>query len=140
MPKIKRTQKPLTKTDKAVLILVETTPMKRHLVAQFAKENSLNFITYTEKEWATLEEIDQYIQEEDLSKQILNLPIGANKDFSLDKLQEETIKKMTQIKNLNINETAKRLKIGRATLYRRLEKYGLNLKTEREKQTKKQAA
>ena len=104
------------------------------------KKNNLAFTTYTESEWATLEEIDQYIQEEELSKQIINLPLGSNQEFSLDKIQEATIKKVTQMKSLNINEAAKTLKIGRATLYRRLEKYGMDLKKERKELMKKQAA
>ena len=127
------------KENKNILILVGNNHKKARLTSHFAQENGLDFMTYTESEWATLEEIDQYIQEEELSKQIINLPVGANKDLSLDKIQEKTIKNITKIKNLKVHEAAKRLKIGRATLYRKLEKYGLNLKKERAKQ-KKQAA
>ncbi|MCZ0932005.1 MAG: hypothetical protein OXJ52_02515 [Oligoflexia bacterium] len=137
MPKAKKNQNP---QNKVILISVGANHIQNRVISKFARENRLDFTTYTEKEWATLEEIDQYIQEEELSKQIINLPIGANKDFSLDKLQEATIKRVVQIKNLNVNEAAKRLKIGRATLYRKLEKYGLTLKNERKKRTKKQAA
>ena len=126
--------------NKVTLISVGANHLQKQVISKFARTNHLNLMTYTEEEWATLEEIDQYIQEEELSKQIVNLPIGSNKDFSLDNLQEATIKRVTQIKNLNINEAAKRLKIGRATLYRKLEKYGLQIKNERKKQIKKQAA
>ena len=125
--------------NKVLLISVGAGRQTNRLISKFANSNHLDFMTYTESEWATLEEIDQYIQEEELSKQIINLPVGANKDFSLEKIQEETIKKVTQIKDININKAAKRLKIGRATLYRKLEKYGLNIKKEREKQLKKAA-
>ena len=130
--------------NKVFLISVGADSQQNKSISKFARENQLDFMTYTETEWATLEEIDQYIQEEELSKQIINLPVGSNADFSLDKIQEKTIKKVTQIKNINIQTAAKKLKIGRATLYRKLEKYGLNLKRERErereKQIKKQAA
>ena len=142
MPKIKKIQQ-TEKENQAVLVFVGANSEQKNLVSKFARENHLDFRTYTESDWATLEEIDQYIQEEELSKQIINLPIGAaNKEVSLDKLQENTIKKIIQIKNLNVNEAAKILKIGRATLYRKLEKYGMNLKKEREKikQIKKKAA
>ena len=139
MSQIKKNQIPQTE-NKVILISVGANPKQNKAISMFARENQLDFMTYTETEWATLEEIDQYIQEEEISKQIVNLPIGANTDFSLDKIQKRTIKKVTQIKNINIHEAAKKLKIGRATLYRKLEKYGLNLKQEREKQIKKQAA
>ena len=125
--------------NKVLLISVGAGQQTNRLISKFARSNHLDFMTYTESEWATLEEIDQYIQEEELSKQIINLPVGSNKDFSLDKIQEETIKRVTQIKDININKAAKRLKIGRATLYRKLKKYSLNIKKEREKQLKKAA-
>ena len=140
MSKIKKFQRKAKEENKAILISVGANPAKSLLISKFAEENNLDFATYTESEWATLEEIDQYIQEEELSKQIINLPLGANQEFSLDKIQEATIKKVTQMKNLNINEAAKTLKIGRATLYRRLEKYGLDVKKERKEFMKKQAA
>ena len=140
MSKNKKNFSQLVKENKTVLISVGASDTKNRLISKFAEENNLSFTTYTESEWATLEEIDQYIQEEDLSKQIINLPLGSNQEFSLDKIQETTIKKVTQMKNLNINEAAKTLKIGRATLYRRLEKYGLDVKKERKELIKKQAA
>ena len=140
MSKIKKNFPELIKENKATLISVGTNSVTNQLISKFAEENGLAFTTYTENEWATLEEIDQYIQEEDLSKQIINLPVGSNQEFSLDKIQETTIKQVTQMKKLNINEAAKTLKIGRATLYRRLEKYGLDVKKERKELLKKQAA
>ena len=102
------------------------------VIEKFAKKNNLNFSIFTEGEWATMEEIDQYIQEEELSKQISNLPIGKNQDFSLDSITKQHIKKILQLKRLNINAVARTLKIGRATLYRKLEKNGLNIKQERQ--------
>ena len=140
MSKIKKNFPELIKENKATLISVGTNSVTNQLITKCAEENGLAFTTYTENEWATLEEIDQYIQEEDLSKQIINLPVGSNQEFSLDKIQETTIKQVTQMKKLNINEAAKTLKIGRATLYRRLEKYGLDVKKERKELLKKQAA
>ncbi|MCY4321470.1 MAG: hypothetical protein OXC37_03575 [Bdellovibrionaceae bacterium] len=125
-----------TNKKSAFLVCIGGDEKQKSLISKFAKKNQLKFTTYTETEWATLEEIDQYIHEEDLSKQIINLPIGSNDSFSLDKIQEKTIKKVTQIKKININEAAKRLKIGRATLYRKLEKYGLSHKKKRENKNK----
>ena len=117
---------------KARLIFVGPgSSQKTALIEQFAKKNGLDFSIYSDSEWATMEEIDQYIQEEDLSKQVSNLPMGKNQDFSLDHITRQHIKKILQLKKLNINAVARTLKIGRATLYRKLEKSGLNIKEER---------
>lgn len=129
MSKIKNT-KPV-KGSNVTLISIGANSMQNKMISNFAKENDLGFMTYTESEWATFEEIDQYIQEEELSKQIVSLPVGANKDVSLSAIGGTT-KKSSQIKNFNVNKTAKRLKIERAALYRKLEKQALKLKKERE--------
>ena len=117
---------------------------KTALIEQFAKKQGLDFSRYSDSEWATMEEIDQYIQEEELSRQVSNLPMGKNQDFSLDHITRQHIKKILQLKKLNINAVARTLKIGRATLYRKLEKSGLNIKEERKeflnKNRKKRAA
>ena len=124
----------------ATVISIGANPLQNRMISRFARENNLNFMTYTESEWATFEEIDQYIQEEELSKQVINLPIGANQELSLNSIQKNSNKhNSSEIKDINVNKTAKRLKIGRATLYRKLEKYGLSLKKEREKKLKKAA-
>ena len=107
------------------------------LVKKFAKKHNMEFATYTENEWATLEEIDQYIQDEELSTQVINLPVGKNEDVSLDNITKKHIEKVLYMKQLNINEVAKTLKISRATLYRKMEKNGLSLKNEREELLKK---
>ena len=101
------------------------------LAKKFAKKHGLDFANYTENEWATLEEIDQYIQDEELSTQIVSLPMGNNEDVSLDSITKKHIEKMLYLKQLNINEVAKTLKISRATLYRKMEQNGLNIKNER---------
>ena len=103
---------------------------------KFAKNNQFEFLSYSEEEWATLEEIDQYIQEEELSKQVITLPIGQNKDSSLDAIEAETIQKVIKQVNGNMKKAAQVLKIARATLYRKMKRHSLDLKREREKQYK----
>ena len=134
MSKIKKEQK---KINNVRLISVGASPLQNQAISKFAKDNDIDFMTFTENEWVTFEEIDQYIQEEDLSKQIISLPVGNNKDSSLDTLQESSDKEKSQIIDLSIKEKAKRLKIGRATLYRKIEKISLILK--KDKQGKKAA-
>ncbi len=120
------------------LILVGDNKEQRKKAEKFAKDNLFEFHSYSEEEWATLEEIDQYIQEEELSKQIISLPTGARATASLDKVEEETIRRVVQNTNGNMMKASRALKIARATLYRKMEKYGLNLKKQREKLIKQQ--
>ena len=127
------------KTNWPRLILVGQNKLHIKKAENFAKENHFKFHSYSEEEWATLEEIDQYIQEEELSKQIINLPVGKKATISsLDELESETIKTVVQNTNGNMVEAARILKIARATLYRKMEKYGLNLKKQREELLKEQ--
>ena len=119
------------------LILVAKDKFQIRRVEQFAKSLHLEFSVYSEEEWATMEEIDQYIQEEELSKQVINLPVGTNDVFSLDNVEAEAIKKVVTKSKGNMMKAARTLKIARATLYRKMQRYGLNLKEQREKQLKK---
>ena len=119
------------------LILIGKDDTTVFLVKKFAKKHNLEFASYTEHEWATLEEIDQYIQDEELSTQVTSLPIGYNDGVSLDSITKQHIKKVLHLKALNINEVAKTLKISRATLYRKMEENGLNIKEERKELLKK---
>ncbi len=107
-------------------------------VRKFAKDNNLRYFHYSEEEWVTLEEIDQYIQEEELSKQIVDLPFGKRTVSSLSEMEAKTIKKVVESSGGNMKKAARVLKIARATLYRKIEKYGLNLKKRKEKQFKQQ--
>ena len=120
------------------LIFVGENKLQIKRAEQFAKNSCFEFHTYSDEEWATLEEIDQYIQEEEISKQIIKLPVGKRTISSLDELEAETIKRVVQSTNGNIMKAARTLKIARATLYRKMERYGLKSKKQREEQMKKQ--
>ncbi len=97
-------------------------------VKNMALKNQYNFTNYTEDDWATFEDIEQYIQDEEISKKIIDLPMGHRPVFSLEEMEAETIKKVINNVNGNAVKAAKALKIGRATLYRKLDKYGFSLK------------
>ena len=125
-------------TGKPRLIFVGENNFQIKKVEKFAKDNSFNFHSYSEENWVTLEEIDQYIQEEELSKQIISLPVGKGNISSLDEMEAETIKRVLKNVNGNMMKAARTLKIARATLYRKIEKYGVNLKKQREEEMKKQ--
>ncbi|MBC6415258.1 MAG: DUF1492 domain-containing protein [Bdellovibrionales bacterium] len=128
----------MSQIEKLILVTSKKNDTTTELVKNFAKQARLEFSTYTEDEWATLEEIDQYIQDEEVSKQVVQLPIGKNEDVSLENITKKHIKKILYLKQLNVNEVAKTLKISRATLYRKMEKNGLNIKEERKEMLKKQ--
>ena len=119
------------------LIFVGENPLHLKKVEKFAKSSGFDFHHYSEAEWATLEEIDQYIQDEELSKKTVHLPAGKKTVASMDEIEAETIRKVLQKTNGNVLKASQALKIARATLYRKMERYGLNLKREREQQMKK---
>ena len=120
------------KSRQAKITFIGGTKLQIKKMEKFAKDNHFEFQTYTHDEWATFEEIDQYIQEEELSKQVINLPVGTNTVSSLDELESEAIRKVLLNFNGNVIKAAQTLKIARATIYRKMERYGLNLKKKRE--------
>lgn len=120
------------------LIFVGKNKFQIKRAKKFAESNGFRFLSYSEEDWATLEEIDQYIQEEEFSKKIVALPAGKRTASSLDELEAETIKKVVQDVNGNMMQAARTLKIARATLYRKIERYGMDLKKQREEQVKKE--
>ncbi len=126
------------RTEKAKIIFVGRNKFQMKKAQRLARENQCDFLVYSEEEWATLEEIDQYIQEEELSERLIKLPMGRKTGLALDEIEEETIKRAVKNSNGNILQAANALKIARATLYRKMERYGLSLKKQREEQIKKQ--
>ena len=105
---------------------------------KLAERNDYDFSSYSEDEWATIEEIELHIPDEGFSTNITSLPMGARPLFSLDELEAKTIRRVIYKVNGNAAHAARALKIGRATLYRKLNKYGFNLKQVRKDQIEKQ--
>ncbi|MGI9549189.1 MAG: helix-turn-helix domain-containing protein [Bdellovibrionales bacterium] len=109
-------------------------------VKEVATSHNHEFMSYTEDEWATFDEIDEYIQDGDmLPKKVFALPFGKNSFQSLEDMEAKTILKVINDVNGNAVKAAKTLKIGRATLYRKLDKYGINLKQMRKTQFSKKS-
>ena len=122
---------------KLIFVGKKTSPeMKK--ARRLASQYRMAFQSYSEEEWATLEEIEQYIQEEELSKQIIHLPSGLMPVSSLGAMEAETIKRAMKKVNGNVQKAARILQISRATLYRKIEKYCLDIKWEKEDQLKKE--
>ena len=123
----------------AKIILITNNKSISAKVKGIAQQNKYDFATYTEDEWATFEDLEQYIQDEEVSKKIIPLPTGYRPVFSLEELEAETIRKVISSFNGNAVKAARALRIGRATLYRKIDKYGLNLKQVRKHQSKQEA-
>ena len=136
--KADQTQGQALQKQKPRLVFIGKDELLLKKAQKFSRDNKMLFQQYSEEEWATLEEIDQYIQEEELSKQVVNLPIGKVNISSLSEMEADTIKKALKHVNGNMTEAARSLKIARATLYRKIEMYGLSLKKQREKEFKNQ--
>ena len=134
MPKTQTSKLDNNKNTGPTLIFVGGNKFHLKRAEKFAKDNHFKFSSYSDGDWATLEEIDQYIQEEELSKQIVNLPTGQKAVASLDEMEAETIKRVIKSFDGNMIKAARTLKIARATLYRKIERYGWNLKKQREEQ------
>lgn len=100
-------------------------------------QNKLNPSKHqTEDEWATVEEIKELDNEEVSLPKIISLPSGKRPISSLDEVEAEMIRSTVESVKGNAAQAAKALQIGRATLYRKLDKYGLNLKEIRSKNNK----
>lgn len=126
---------PIAKNSKLIVIGDDESLLKK--AKTFALTNNLILKHYTEEDWATLEEIDQYIQEEDISKQVINLPFGASPIALSSQLEERRIKQSLKRNKQSLTKLAKKMKITRAILYKKLELYSLkNKKTAINKTTK----
>ena len=120
------------------LILVGGDQDQLKTIQKVAKDNNFEYLTYSNIEWATLEEIDQYIQDEELSKQVVDLPKGKQMMSSLDELEEGILKQIIRNLNGNMLKAIRTLKVARAVLYKKTEKHSLNLKKQKDEKFKKQ--
>ena len=119
------------KPDKIILITNDKKTVSKF--KKMALESNCKFSNYTEDDWATFDDIEQYIQDEELLRKVVALPSGYRSAFSLEEVEAEAIKRVINGVNGNALRAAKCLKIGRATLYRKLDKYGLSLRAVRSK-------
>ena len=124
---------------KSKLICVSNRPSHIRRMKKLASQNNYEFSSFSEEEWATIEEIDQHIPDEGISTtNVTSLPLGVRPLFSLDDMEAKAIKRVIYKVNGNAAQAARALKIGRATLYRKLDRYGFNLKYVRREQDRKQ--
>ncbi len=124
---------------KSKLICVSNRPSHIRRMRRLALQNNYEFSSFSEEEWATIEEIDQHIPDEEISTtNATSLPLGVRPLFSLDDVEAKAIKRVIYKVNGNAARAARALNIGRATLYRKLDRYGFNLKYVRREQDRQE--
>ena len=96
-------------------------------IKSVAVKEKFDYSTYTEEEWATFEDIEHYLNGDD-PRDIPVLPVGSSPLSVLDVVEIKTIKKVMAATGGNVSQASGILNIGRATLYRKLERLQLDLK------------
>ena len=93
-----------------------------------ARQNGYLFQSYSIKKWDLIKELESQLKEDkEISAKIIPLPTGHTPMSSLQKVENDMIEKVLISCNGNASKAAKILRIGRATLYRKIERLGLDL-------------
>lgn len=108
------------------IIFISNNKLEAKKMKEIAMEKKFDYSTHTEDDWATFEDIEHYLNGDD-PRTIISLPVGIRPVVSLEEMESLTIKKIITSANGNVAKAAEALNIGRATLYRKLDKYGLSL-------------
>jgi len=109
------------------VILITNDQEVSNKIKKIALQLKCHFASYTEEEWATFDDLEDYIQDEEIAKHIIALPKGDRSVHSLNTIESEAIKQVIHKVGGNAVKAAKVLNIGRATLYRKLRKHRLSL-------------
>ena len=119
------------------IIFVSDSPMDREFVEDFAKNNQYAVECYSNKEWKkqtwngslpSTGDDREYSEPIDnmIPFSIANNSAGFN---TIESVTTEAIKKALIISNGNASKAAGMLKIGRATLYRKIKQLGFDLES-----------
>lgn len=112
----------------AHIILVSDHNAEIQAVGAFCKKNNYTFSVYTVEEWNSRADEAFLHHNEENSLQVLRLPSGHRPIFSLEEIESYIIEKVLSLCGGNTSKAARLLRIGRATLYRKIEKLGIELK------------
>ena len=108
-------------------------------VMEFAKDRGYSLVYYSKEEWENREaQLQQTLEKNDDSTNKENgqekktpsatVPISLYRAHTMEKIKEESIRQALRMHHGNTTRVAKSLKIGRATLYRKIKKMKINLK------------
>ena len=93
-----------------------------------AKKNGYSFKSYSTKKWEMIEELESQVDEDrEITAKIIPLPTGHTPLSSLKKMESDTIEKVLISCNGNASKASRILKVGRATLYRKMDRLGLDI-------------
>ena len=110
------------------IILVSDKPDEIQKVGDFSRKNCYVFSVYTPEEWNSRSDEVFLFHNEESSLKVISLPSGHRPVFSLEEVEAYIIEKVLSLCDGNTSKAARLLRIGRATLYRKIEKLGLELK------------
>ena len=109
------------------IILISDKVSEVEKAEDFSRKNKWLFAVYTPEEWNSRSDEAFLFHNEEFSQKALPLPSGYRPIFSLDEIEAYIIEKVLGICNGNTSKAARLLRIGRATLYRKIEKLGIEL-------------
>ena len=110
------------------VILVSDKDFDVEKTRDFSRKNGYSFSVYTPDEWSGRSDEVFLFHNEDHSVKTESLPSGHRPVFSLEEIEAYTIEKVLSLCDGNTSQAARLLRIGRATLYRKIGKLGLQLK------------
>lgn len=117
------------------IIFISNNKRLAKAVKVFAVEKKHDYDHYTEEEWATFEDIEYYINGDD-PLGIPNLPVGCYPVSTMESMKVFTIKKAMANAQGNVLQAAKTLGLSRSTLYRKLDKYKIDVSDIRDENEK----
>ena len=110
------------------MILITDNPAHIIKGKAIAKKNRYLFQSYSQKKWEMMEELENQVDEDrEITAKIIPLPTGHTPMSSLKKMESDAIEKVLVSCNGNASKAARILKVGRATLYRKMERLGLDI-------------
>ena len=110
------------------MILITDNPAHILNGKAIAKKHRYIFQSYSPKKWEMMEELENQVDEDrEITAKIIPLPTGHTPMSSLKKMESDAIEKVLVSCNGNASKAARILKVGRATLYRKMERLGLDI-------------
>ncbi|MCY4512905.1 MAG: hypothetical protein OXB86_04380 [Bdellovibrionales bacterium] len=110
------------------MILITDNPAHILKGKAIAKKNRYEFQSYSPKKWEMMEELESQVDEDrEITSKIIPLPTGHTPLSSLKKMESDAIEKVLISCNGNASKASRILKVGRATLYRKMERLGLDI-------------
>ena len=116
----------------AQMILVSNNTSDVKKAKGFSKKNGWSLASYTKEEWGGKGDEIFLVHNEDESALVKPLPSGHRPVFSLEEIEAYTIEKVLSLCKGNASKAARLLRIGRATLYRKIERLGLQTKSDKD--------